>query len=34
MRFNDRFDCKKGSTWVLRPEGTQFTDAWYVPPGL
>ena len=34
MRFNDRFDCKKGSTWVLRPDGTQFTDAWYVAPGL
>lgn len=32
MRFHDRFDCKKGSTWVIRPQGTQFTDAWYVRP--
>lgn len=33
MRMNDRFDCRKGSTWVIRPGGTQFTDAWYVKPG-
>lgn len=33
MTIHDRFDCKKASIWVLRPEGAHFTDAWYVPPG-
>jgi len=32
MRLRDRFDCKKGSTWVLQPDRAHFTDAWYVPP--
>jgi 8-oxo-dGTP pyrophosphatase MutT (NUDIX family) len=33
MQLHDRFDCKKGSVWALRPDRAHFTDAWYVPPG-
>lgn len=32
MRLHDRFDYKKASTWVLRPDKAHFTDGWYVEP--
>lgn len=32
MTIHDRFDCKKGSVWALRPDRAHFTDAWYAGP--
>lgn len=34
VRFNSRFDCKKGSTWAVAHDGSRFTEADYLePPG-